>query len=443
MTFSTKKWLDAARAQMQKCGWRLSMTVSLSFVLLTIFFCVYDRSYLDSAMTMLDSQFTPLHPSSQKVDDGATTAAGIIIPPLTSSQTSSSSSSVGLSNPPPLFPGCNIYDGQWVYDESYPLYTDCSFAEMDFQCHRNGRPDHHYQKWRWQPYECTLPRFDAKDILARLDGLRVVFVGDSMGRTQWESLNCLLLQGVSNKASVTFVHGPITKQSPYIGTTFRDHNVSIDYYRSPHIVAQGGDVPHNAPNRVLSTLRLQKIDKELAKNFANADVLLLNSGHWWTSQKTYDVGLYFQVDNKVVLGLPVIAAFKQAMSTITSWVSKHINFNRTEVFFRSIEPAHWELNMADQPYSKIFDPQDYPRAAILKEAVDTMQAPAMILNVTSLSAFRPDGHVFNWTTHRIMDCSHWCLPGVPDTWNELLYASLLLRGRGVWGSRNGTESYRK
>ncbi|CAG7882379.1 unnamed protein product [Brassica rapa] len=23
------------------------------------------------------------------------------------------------------------------------------------------------------------------------------------------------------------------------------------------------------------------------------------------------------------------------------------------------------------------------------------------------------------------DCSHWCLPGVPDTWNEILYAQLL------------------
>ncbi|KAG6505065.1 hypothetical protein ZIOFF_037413 [Zingiber officinale] len=26
---------------------------------------------------------------------------------------------------------------------------------------------------------------------------------------------------------------------------------------------------------------------------------------------------------------------------------------------------------------------------------------------------------------RFADCSHWCLPGLPDTWNELLFASLL------------------
>ncbi|KAK7364550.1 hypothetical protein VNO80_13287 [Phaseolus coccineus] len=27
--------------------------------------------------------------------------------------------------------------------------------------------------------------------------------------------------------------------------------------------------------------------------------------------------------------------------------------------------------------------------------------------------------------HRGLDCSHWCLPGVPDTWNVLLYDALI------------------
>ncbi|KAI5337795.1 hypothetical protein L3X38_017066 [Prunus dulcis] len=29
--------------------------------------------------------------------------------------------------------------------------------------------------------------------------------------------------------------------------------------------------------------------------------------------------------------------------------------------------------------------------------------------------------------HKDMDCSHWCLAGVPDTWNVLLYAALTQR----------------
>ncbi|KAL2898366.1 Protein trichome birefringence-like 2 [Bienertia sinuspersici] len=25
-----------------------------------------------------------------------------------------------------------------------------------------------------------------------------------------------------------------------------------------------------------------------------------------------------------------------------------------------------------------------------------------------------------------MDCNHWCIAGVPDTWNQLLYTTLLM-----------------
>ncbi|KAM0902155.1 hypothetical protein ACQ4PT_019484 [Festuca glaucescens] len=36
------------------------------------------------------------------------------------------------------------------------------------------------------------------------------------------------------------------------------------------------------------------------------------------------------------------------------------------------------------------------------------------------------------------DCSHWCLPGVPDTWNELLYALFMRRQMKL--DRNDTDS---
>lgn len=58
-----------------------------------------------------------------------------------------------------------------------------------------------------------------------------------------------------------------------------------------------------------------------------------------------------------------------------------------------------------------------------------------ILNVTSMTAQRKDGHSSLYylgpeaspaPIHR-QDCSHWCLPGVPDSWNELLYALFLKR----------------
>lgn len=71
------------------------------------------------------------------------------------------------------------------------------------------------------------------------------------------------------------------------------------------------------------------------------------------------------------------------------------------------------------------------------DVVREMEAGKMkvnFLNITYLSEFRKDGHPsihlepdFKKTVRdvEVEDCSHWCLPGVPDTWNELLYSQLL------------------
>ena len=55
---------------------------------------------------------------------------------------------------------CNVFEGDWIWDDSYPLYqsTDCSFLDEGFRCSENGRPDMFYTKWRWQPKDCNLPR---------------------------------------------------------------------------------------------------------------------------------------------------------------------------------------------------------------------------------------------------------------------------------------------
>lgn len=63
-----------------------------------------------------------------------------------------------------------------------------------------------------------------------------------------------------------------------------------------------------------------------------------------------------------------------------------------------------------------------------------------LLNITQLSEYRKEGHPSiyrkQWeplTEEQISnpksyaDCIHWCLPGVPDIWNELLYAYIFHR----------------
>jgi hypothetical protein len=57
-----------------------------------------------------------------------------------------------------------------------------------------------------------------------------------------------------------------------------------------------------------------------------------------------------------------------------------------------------------------------------------------LLDITSLSQVRKYIHpsFYGHGGHRNMDCSHWCLVGVLDTQNQLLYASLILKCLGAY-----------
>jgi hypothetical protein len=183
---------------------------------------------------------------------------------------------------------CNVFEGSWIYDKNYPLYdaSRCPFVERGFNCLANGREDNGYEKWRWKPRNCDIPRFNARTILEKFRGKRVVFVGDSLSRTQWESLICLLMNGVEDKKTVYEVRGhKITKNIRFLGVLFSSFNLRIDFYRSVFLV-QHGPKPRLAPKWVKSTLRLDKLD-DINEEWIDSDVLIFNSGHWWTKSRLF------------------------------------------------------------------------------------------------------------------------------------------------------------
>ncbi|CAI5482284.1 unnamed protein product [Closterium sp. Yama58-4] len=75
-----------------------------------------------------------------------------------------------------------------------------------------------------------------------------------------------------------------------------------------------------------------------------------------------------------------------------------------------------------------------------------------LLNITALSAMRPEAHLSRWydkdgKAPGQQDCVHWCLPGVPDAWNELLFWEIVRSGRfplpgetGGRGDRGGSTA---
>lgn len=158
--------------------------------------------------------------------------------------------------------------------------------------------------------------------------------------------------------------------------------------------------------------------------------------------------------------MPISNGFKIALATWKSWVEKAVNPNKTRVFFRTFESSHWRFVITYQYIYCIyayamcslsiccsntnssgsrqnckvtrlptFKAKGKQRSSVSDAIIKTMNnvsVPVKLLHVTQMGASRSDAHVGSWSDNpSVPDCSHWCLPGLPDVWNELLFSFLL------------------
>lgn len=318
--------------------------------------------------------------------------------------------------------------GSWVYDAHATVAPGYSFCQLDRRqdCRVGDAPGaERVTKYAWRPsaQRCALRSFNRDDFLRCVAGKRVVFMGDSISRNQQQSLQCMLLDAPE-------------PTRPW-GTGWK-----VEY---------DSEYPAFADASVSLVMSLLITPEEIAAVAPAADVLVVGTGpHWFPRTFTWVEATKHLVNDTFVWdafpGGPaaVGAFFDEQVRLRVAALLRHAKPDAT-VVWRVPDVAHnFAARAVDGPesakqalcgnaepgeagLSNIVTwpaPFAYLRDAVLRHAAGTR---IHVLDLLALSGSRPDAHpgghyqkeVFG---QPVQDCLHWCLPGAPDTWNQLLAA---------------------
>ncbi|XP_031095041.1 protein trichome birefringence-like 3 [Ipomoea triloba] len=343
---------------------------------------------------------------------------------------------------------CSVTQGKWVFNRSIdPLYSDrtCRYIDRKFACVKNGRKDSDYLRWVWQPDDCTLPSFDPEIALRKIKGKRVMFVGDSLQRNQWESFICLV-DSVIPKGKRSMKRGSV--HSVYKA---KEYDATIEFYWAPYLVESNTDIPIKAD----ADERIIKVDSiaKRAEIWVGADILVFNTYVWWmTGLKIKSFWGSFGDGEEGYESFDAPLSYRLALRTWANWIDSAIDHTKTRVFFTTMSPAHqrsedWGKEGRMRCYNETSpvtkkgywgSGSDKEMMKVVESVVQSMKVPVTLINITQLSEYRVDAHssVYSDSEDRVLsddqkaepwryaDCIHWCLPGLPDTWNRILYAYL-------------------
>nr|XP_015881890.2 protein trichome birefringence-like 38 [Ziziphus jujuba var. spinosa] len=186
------------------------------------------------------------------------------------------------------------------------------------------------------------------------------------------------------------------------------------------------DIENEKIGRVLKPNSLKNGDlwKEM-------DVLVFHTWEWWYRRGPKQPWDMFKMVPKLSKDMDRMAAFHKGLTTWAKWVDSTVNHSTTKVIFQGISPTHYHGKDQNEPgVTKPISGSVYrgglPKALyVVKDALSGMRKPVHLLDITTLSQLRKDAHPGFYNGFRRMDCNHWCIAGLPDTWNQLLYAFLL------------------
>ncbi|KAM7276324.1 hypothetical protein ACFE04_018190 [Oxalis oulophora] len=342
---------------------------------------------------------------------------------------------------------CNYAKGRWVADSQRPLYSGSGckqwLSEM-WACRLTQRTDFSFEEYRWQPKSCEMPDFERFEFLRRMQDKTIAFIGDSLGRQQFQSLMCMATGGEDSPEveNIGWAYGLVKAQGAIRpdGWAYRfpKTNTTILYYWSASL---SDLVPLNITDKATNiSMHLDRPPAFMRKYLDRFNILVLNTGHHWNKGKFQGNRWIMSVNgkalddkNKVLLDIKNAKNF--TLHSIVKWLDSQIPlYPSLKVYFRTLSPRHfkdgdWNTGGSCDNTTPLTEgsevSQDGSGDTVVESAVKGTRIK--ILDITAMSGLRDEGHMSRYSVKKTPagnDCLHWCLPGIPDTWNEILAAQV-------------------
>ncbi|GJN03695.1 hypothetical protein PR202_ga21167 [Eleusine coracana subsp. coracana] len=269
-----------------------------------------------------------------------------------------------------------------------------------------------------------------------------ILPSEKKGRQMFQSMMCMVTGGKHRPdvqdvgAEYGFILAPGAKRPDGWAYRFPSTNTTILYHWSSTLCDLE---PLNPSDRRTSyAMHLDRPPAFLKNNLHRFDVLVLNTGHHWNRGKLrankwemYLGGAPNNDKNTAVIW----KAKNFTIHSVVKWLDAQLPHHpQLKVFYRSISPRHFfngDWNTGGRCDNT--NPLAKGSGIHLNHSEDAEAEGAVrgtrikLLDITGLSQLRDEGHISRYSikaTPGVQDCLHWCLPGVPDTWNEILAAQI-------------------
>ncbi|TVU44416.1 hypothetical protein EJB05_03857 [Eragrostis curvula] len=303
--------------------------------------------------------------------------------------------------------------------------------------------------------------FNATMMLEMLRGKRMLFVGDSLNRGQYISLICLLHRAIPDGSKSFESIDSLSIFRAKVQTSCWNYDATIEFYWAPMLAESNSDdaVVHRVDERVIRGAPMDKHSRFLeGRQHPGVQLLPLVDDRGEdpdpviTAPLSRGADYDMSKDNRgdagrggvqagAVSGGPVAGAQRGPQELRVFFVNRVANAHRLNSDMQHLQLGNSSRDWGDETEggncynrtSPIGDASYWGSTSkamlrVTGEVLAESRVPVGVVNVTQLSEYRADAHTQTYKKlwaeptpeqradpRSYADCTHWCLPGVPDT----------------------------